>query len=261
MTSYRRLTFQLTPLLDLLLIVIFAQYLDIRTSVRRETVRLESERIAATADLLKALDQLAVLREQLQRADAAVRQSDSLQQEVRQLRVERDRVGSLVRELFGAKDPEVAARLRPGTADAPGLSTADIARIRQRFQALGQAKTDEVIDHLVTFEEMRKRCDVWELYLQDNGVCVLTFGDKRLEFRGETRAQFANRLYEAYKTLPQPKSLVIVLMSYGDARFGDRQAAFDALPDALERMRNDTAGRTRFEYAILGYRVTPSAAR
>lgn len=261
MTSYRRLTFQLTPLLDLLLIVIFAQYLDIRTNVNRETVRLESELSTTATDLQQTHAQLAVLTEQLQRADAAVRQSDSLQQEVRQLRVERDRVGVLVRELFGAKDPDVAARLRPGTADAPGLSTADIARIRQRFQSLGQAKTDEVIDHLVTFEEMRKRCDVWELYLQANGVCVLTFGDKRLEFRGETRAQFADRLYEAYKTLPQPKSLVIVLMSYGDARFGDRQAAFDALPDALERMRNDTAGRTRFEYAILGYRVTPNAAR
>lgn len=261
MTAYRRLTFQLTPLLDLLLIVIFAQYLDIRTNVDRETVRLEGELSTTAAELQQTHAQLAVLTERLQRADAAVRQSDSFQQEVRQLRVERDRIGALVRELFDATDPQVAARLRPGTADAPGLSTADIARIRQRFQALGQAKTDEVIDHLVTFEEMRKRCDVWEVYLQDNGLCVLTFGDKRLEFRGETRAQFADRLYEAYKALPQPKSLVIVLMSYGDARFGDRQAAFDAIPDALERMRNDTAGRTRFEYAILGYRVTSGPSR
>lgn len=248
MINYRRLSFQLTPLLDLMLIVMFAQFLDLRTAAHQEVARAETER-------QRSIDQVAVLKERLDRSASATQQSERLDQELRQLRLERDRVGALVRELFAAPDQEVSPRLRPGTSDAPGLSAAEILKIRQRFQALGTARTDEAIGHLVTFEEMRKRCDVWELFLDESGVCVLTFGDRRIEFRGETRAQFADRLYEAYKSLPQSKSLVIVLMSYGDARYGDRQAAFDALPDALERMRNDTSGRTRFEYAILGYRL------
>ena len=58
MTS-RRLTFQLTPLLDLLLIVIFAQFLDVRdTTTERE--QLTSTQVAtADQELAATQDQLA----------------------------------------------------------------------------------------------------------------------------------------------------------------------------------------------------------
>ena len=46
------------------------------------------------------------------------------------------------------------------------------------------------------------------------------------------------------------------MVSYGDAQFGIRKAALDGVPAALERIRSDLGNRSRFEYAVLGFRPT-----
>jgi hypothetical protein len=60
-------------------------------------------------------------------------------------------------------------------------------------------------------------------------------------------------MFERYRTLPQPKSLVIVVLSYGNVRAAAYEAALTGLPTVIEKMQADAAGRTRFEYAVLGY--------
>ena len=105
---------------------------------------------------------------------------------------------------------------------------------------------------------MRKRCDIWEIYINDTGMAVFSGSGQTHTFRAETAQEFAAEIYERYKTLPQPKSLVIMLLSYGDVKASIYEAAIDGLPVVAERMRTDQSGRSRFEYAVLGFNPTPA---
>lgn len=271
MFQVRRMTLQLTPLLDLLLIVIFAQYMDIRqTTLEEETqssrrfeqlqTELEEARQSqsrALADLTAAEDRMqdlagiAELRtaseQELEERLAA--SADELERAQEQKRL----VGELTAELFRIPNEQIEELL----AQPPMLSPAERAQLKEQFREMGSARGDELVKHLLTYEELRKRADIWEIYVAENGrVSFLTDRLSR-EFRADSPEGFASQLYEAYKSLPQPKGLVIILLSYGDARFGPRDAALRGLPLAAARMREDAAGRTRFEYAVLGFRVEP----
>uniref|UniRef100_A0A7C2K2E3 Uncharacterized protein n=1 Tax=Schlesneria paludicola TaxID=360056 RepID=A0A7C2K2E3_9PLAN len=258
MTRARKLTFQLTPLLDLLLIVIFAQYLDVRSTARRETIELEASRTLISAQLDEALRQLIALREKLAQMEQRVEVAETRSVEADRFLAQRDLIGELVTELFRLPEGTLAPLLQSRTASGPGPSASDLAQLQSRLKALGGGQSDRVVDHLLTFGEMRKRMDVWELYLQDNGSVVLTVGDKRLTFRAESADAFATRLFEAYKTLPEPKSLVLLLVSYGDAKFQSLKAMLDGLPQALDRIRTDAGDRSRLDYAVLGFRPKKS---
>ena len=50
MTRVRRMTLQLTPLLDLLLIVIFAQYMEVRIVAKQESDRVAHERESSAVE-------------------------------------------------------------------------------------------------------------------------------------------------------------------------------------------------------------------
>jgi len=255
MIPARRLTFQLTPLLDLFLIVIFAQYLDVETTTRRETVALSTTRDLLSAQLDQALSQIISLRERMQELQSEVDLSANHSQEAERYRVQRDLVGELVGELFRIPQPQLEQLLQQRVAAGPGPSANDVTQLKQRLQALSGNSPDKVIEHLLTFGEMRKRIDLWELYLADNGALHLTVGDKRFELRGDSPEDIATRLFEAYKTLPESKGMVLLLFSYGDAQFKRLKGTLDALPLAIERIRLDAGGRSRFEYAVQGYRA------
>ncbi|MDA0282836.1 MAG: hypothetical protein O3B86_05730, partial [Planctomycetota bacterium] len=126
------------------------------------------------------------------------------------------------------------------------------------FRSFSEQKPGESVRHLLTFEEMRKRCDIWEIYINDTGMAVFSGSGQTHTFRAETAQEFAAEIYERYKTLPQPKSLVIMLLSYGDVKASIYEAAIDGLPVVAERMRTDQSGRSRFEYAVLGFNPTPA---
>jgi hypothetical protein len=254
MTRTRKLSFQLTPLLDLLLIVIFAQYLDVRSTAHRETIQLEASRDLISAQLDEALRQLIALREKLAQMEQQVHLAEVRSVDADRFRAQRDLIGELVTELFRLPEGSLAPLVQSRSTSGPGPTAADLSLLETRLKALTGGQSERVVDHLLTFGEMRKRMDVWELYLQDNGSVVLSVGDKRLTFRAESADVFAARLFEAYKTLPEPKSLVLLLVSYGDAKFQQLKATLDGLPLALDRIRTDAGGRSRLDYAVLGFR-------
>lgn len=257
MIPARRLTFQLTPLLDLLLIVIFAQYLDIETTTRKETVALATTRDLLSAQLDAALSQLIELRQRMQELQAEVDLSSNRAQEADRYRIQRDLVGELVGEMFRIPESQLNQLLQQRLAAGPGPTANDVAQLKQRLQALSGNSPERVIEHLLTFGEMRKRIDLWELYLTDKGVLQLTVGDKRFDLRGETADEIATRLFEAHKSLPESKGMVLILFSYGDAQFKRLKGTLDALPQAIERIRLDVGGRSRVEYAVQGFRPLP----
>ena len=133
------------------------------------------------------------------------------------------------------------------------MSPKELDRIRGQFREFAKTTRSEAIKHILTFQEIRKRCDVWEVHIAKNGKVSFITDEGRFDFRADDPDTFQMSVYNRYKSLAQPKSLVIVLLTHENAAWEHRQAALRGLPLATARMREDTAGRTRFEYTNLGF--------
>ena len=149
---------------------------------------------------------------------------------------------------------------------------ADAAAVERRIAELKAEKGFEVLRFLVGYEELLKRAEVWTLHVRRGGFVALSTGAGpgggrvellRLEARGQAaRAdEFVRKLFAAYKTLPQPKGLVILLVSFDRAATaGVYQPVLDGLGEAVRRLELDQAGRTQFEFAVLGAAPEPAAS-
>lgn len=221
-----RLVFQLTSLLDLLLIVMFAQYLEMRVQEEELRSTMAAERQSLEQELWRRSTEATLSRQEM------------------------DRMMSAIESVF-QKDPQELLKLlgRPQT-EPPSVSDAagaggDLERLRTRL-----------VRHFQTHDEMRKRIDLWQLHLAADGIVRVDTGRglPNVEFRVTTAEQVAKDLFALSKTVDQPKSLVVMLLTWGDARFGDRQVMEQGLELAAERMQKDAGTRSRIERATLGYR-------
>lgn len=258
----RKLTFQLTPLLDLLLIVLFAQYMEASRTHQEQAVQNEyrlQEELSTERDLLKtkmeelAEDQSKLIAEgkRLSESKQKLQQDEKdLQRKLKDILNQQTRAGDTAAELFQLPDALVEQALKPLKKNR---SAEEIEEIRKAFRNLAKKRGTAVIRHLLTYEELRKRCDIWQLHIQENGEIHFFTGKELLKFRAETSQQFEQKLFNQYKKVPQPKGLVIILLSVGNIGEGIEKAALAGLPLATERMRSDSNGRTRFEFALLGY--------
>ncbi|WP_298859576.1 hypothetical protein [uncultured Gimesia sp.] len=282
MISRRRLTFQLTPLLDLLLIVIFAQFMDTQETTARIEQRAEQqvqqaeqkvEKLSQVRE--KALQKIVTLSERELQSQRKAMQAEKLaiesmkrmqvtqqiltkenrekSDQLERVQAQRDRVAELVQQLFQIPDQMLDPILKSKADPDTEKTKAELQRIKKQLQKLAGAKAEDVVKHLLTYDELTKRSDIWELYLTENGVFRLKIGDQTTDFRADSLESFVDRFYAIYKTVPQPKSLVIILFSYGDARASVRFAATQGLPVIAERLRTDSSGRTRYEYAVIGF--------
>lgn len=206
----RRLAFQLTPLLDLLLIVIFAQFMEVnQASQQNQEVFRRKEQ-----DLERQLWEL----------------------DQRTAAVSRDRERSLAL---------LSQILKRSAAD---LNDSELARLATQ----GVASTAR---HLEVFTELRKRADLWNLHLQDDGVCLLEIGETVTRFKATSAEIVAAELVKVATEIDQPRGLVVILCSHGNARFKDRLAVEDGVPIAATRIREIYGPTIRVEFGLLGYRV------
>lgn len=240
-TARRKITLQLIPLLDLMLIVIFAQYLAMREQAQHEEARAA-----------QAISEVEVVRTEL--AD----QRREVELIVEKALNERDLVGRLASELFNLPDETVAKLLKQRFRDDEPPSDEEIAAIQDEFRRLKGRRGQEVVKHLLTFSEIRKRCEVWELHVADSGLATLKTPAEQTEFRVTTSASFATKL-ATFRTRKEAKQLVLVLLTYSDVTAPVYEAALTGLPLAIERMQLESAGRTRFEYGVLGFEPRRSA--
>ncbi len=265
----RRITLQLTPLLDLLLIVIFAQYLEMSeqqaVANRRQQVTVSAvtdERDAAHAaaeasrnqlrQAGEALEELAArLQATQQDAEQLAGNRDDEAQRRRQTEAQLAAIGRVVKMLY--ESPAVRAAAEQLDTPAGQAQT-----VREKVDEFARRNPSAIIRHLLEYDEIRKRCDVWEVHLDESGVTQITSGDIQFAWRATSADEFASELYRWYKTIPQPKGLVLILVTYGDTPANWRAALLEGVPQAAVMMRDDARDRTRFEFATLGYR--PAAA-
>ena len=274
-----RLRFQLTPLLDLLLIVIFAQFLEGREADRARGERAE-EAISRTVEEIEAADAARAAALAAERARLAETR-ETLEERNAALIAERDRAVEVARQAVrAARDADAAtdrsasllADVLDVSADALRDVSADAEAVEHRVAALKERGQFEVLRFLVGYEELLKRAEVWTLHVRRGGFVALSTGAGpsggrvellRLEARGQAaRAdEFVRKLFAAYKTLPQPKGLVVLLVSFDRAATaGVYQPVLDGLGEAVRRLEADQGGRTQFEFAVLGAAPEPAAS-
>lgn len=268
----RRLTFQLTPLLDLLLIVLFAQFMEVRDTTENQeqtssaqVSSLESDRNSTAAKLAslqteyeRLSRELIAKSEELSEEEANSQRLSTerfaLEQELNQTAAEREAIASLYSKLFDLPDEIVKQLL---SQDDRRLTAEEIKKLQDQFKELAAKQPGESTRHLLTVDEMWKRCDVWNIYIRPSGLAVVKTGDKSHQFEASTPKEFEDELYDFYTKLPPQKSLVILLLSYGNIEAAVYEAAIDGLPKAAERMRSDAGGKSRFESAVLGFSPSP----
>lgn len=277
MIRSRRLSFQLAPLLDLMLIVFFLQYIQLR---EKETESVEAAE-ASVASQQEAVAELATLRDSDRRLSQelhtardelmnAQAERDAARLSAREVATDLDRsqtrqrqLAEMLTQVFHVPPEEVERLLASGGA-APALDPQTLDEVRRQFQHLGSGTPGDVVKHLVTYAQVLKRCDIWDLRLHaspreltlDDGSRTYRFSP-RLESEGPAAAldvaDFERRLFTLFKSLPQPKGLVIVLLTYdGAVRNNVVDPARGAIRNVLDRMRVDSDGRSQFEFADLG---------
>lgn len=227
----RRITFQLVSLFDLLIIIIFAQYFDLQAKVQEERVR---ESTAAREQSL-----------------ARVAAEERLQLEQRQF----DHLASLVGQLFDIDEPTLEELLTTRSTD-------EQTRIRQALARIRDSRGIEGLRQILTFAELEKRCDLWQLHVEEDGICHIRSGDMETRLRTDSADRFAAELHKFYRTLPESKSLVMVLLSWDDASRRSWETAEKGMDQTLSRLRIEEDRRIRFESAVLGYlpRLTSASA-
>lgn len=244
MTLSRRLTLQLTPLLDLLLIVMFAQYMEVQIVAKREAERISSERDATEEENEQ-------LRQRVAQVESEQRNSD------RDRLRDHEQIGQLIREVFRLPDDTVNKVVQPRAVGEAGLSPSEMAELKAQLHQLSNERGDRVVDHLLTFNEMRKQFDLWELYLNENGELIVSAGPHRPQVKSkaiETPEAFIDTMLAVRDKFPPTKQSVLILCRYGNCRLVNKIALTRGLPAISQRINADGNEPVRFEFAIFGYR-------
>lgn len=251
MSARRRLTFQLTPLLDLLLIVIFAQYMEVQQTAESAQGKLAQQQADLEAQYQQRNAELAQTYDDQQANLAAMRRRYS--EDYESILRQHQRAGSTLAEALNLPGTIMEQILRLNSSG----NTADAERLQaaaQQMKQLLQSRGAEMLRFVLRYDEMQKHVSVWEMYLRDNGQATFSDGDHRQLVSFETSEEFVSRSFEASKAFTEPKPLVIILLSHGDAHAGQRRRATDAMPLLVEQLRRD-AGNTRwFDFSLMGFR-------
>ncbi|TWU41310.1 hypothetical protein Q31b_27490 [Novipirellula aureliae] len=259
--------FQLTSLMDLLLIIVFAQYMDFKRIDNLTQIRSQ-EKIAETREeieneYLKIASELAQTRQRLINENEQLRTS---QMQAVVIAEEANRRHALLetwlRERFQI-DPNVMQ-----TELSPPESSDTLREAVATAASLQSIDSTELLRFYAGYDELLKRAEIWTLHISDRGDIELDAGNRpeqsqsfRLEARSqnERAEEFIRQLRAAYLQLPQPKGLVVILVSYSPrAIAGNFQPVLDGMPKAIEWLADDSSERTRFEYAVIGAITDPN---
>ncbi|MDB5386176.1 MAG: hypothetical protein JWM11_1822 [Planctomycetaceae bacterium] len=244
----RKITLQLIPLLDLLLIVIFAQFMEIRQTAEQLAQRTAVAEKASQQAKDQVATSIAAGQAELALQKEAFRQQQLQSEAQHQASLsEIERIGNLAAEVFRLPDTFIKKALDAKTAE-------ERAKLRKLLDNLPKGKTADVVHQMATLSELRRLTDVWEIYLDDHDVVRITIPASTAAIEFVSQADFERKFLEWYKALPPPKNLVVIQFSYGDASAGPIFWVREGISRSLERMRAFRNGQTLFESIDLGFR-------
>jgi hypothetical protein len=139
-----------------------------------------------------------------------------------------------------------------------GASPVDQQKLRVEFEDIKNTSPAGIIYHLRTTVELKKRADLWEVYIDDSNSVRLTLTGTVVAENIQVAEpdQLTNSLAEAARQRGEPKSLVIVLLSWSNADRRTRDAVRKAVDNLVTVMKAEWPGK-RIEVAPLGYTPVP----
>jgi len=265
----RRMTFQLTPLLDLLLIVIFAQFMEVQQKAEsaQSEVAAQKQQLVQQFEAGKAelVQQFESGKAELERQTADLQRKVALQSEG--LAQTRERYNEHYKSIL--QQHHQSGQALAATLNLPGTVMEEILRLRntgnptdatnlqnamERLKELMPQRGAEILEFMLRYDEMQKHVSVWELHIQDNGQALLSDGEQSQTVSFATPEEFVMRTFQASKSFSEPKPLVIILLTYGDTQAGQLSRAVNGMPPLVEQLRKD-AGNTRwFDFSLMGFR-------
>ena len=262
MQPKRRLALQLTPLLDLLLIVMFSQYIENRhrTVTAQEALTAREK----TLDTRQAEENASIeQRRQALEKDVEDRKASlaelgkTYDEKFRSIINQHHQIGSILAKSLNLPGNVMAEILKLRTSGSPD----DAERLQgatERLQKLMQARGEEIFRFMLQVDEMQKHVTIWEIHVQVNGQALITDSQQSFVTDFSSDADFVTRLFESSKSFSEPKTLVVVLLTWGDAQAVARRRATDAMPLLMEQLRRDSGGTRWYDFSIIGYRAQGS---
>jgi multidrug efflux pump subunit AcrA (membrane-fusion protein) len=243
--------------------------------VRPETERAIEELQSTRQQVAVLAAQVDTLHQQLTDAERATTLAqaaiDESQARRREERAELDRslerqrlLARLTSELFNIPESMLESVLQSTWTPQPGTDPPSMEQLEAEFRRLSAARPESMVRHLLTFEEIRKRCDIWELhYVAANRELVVRVRNEAyallVPLQGNAtggdvdQLRFERELHSLLTSLPQAKGLVIALLTYDDdATYLAVEPIEAGIANVLRRLRLENAGRTQIEFANLG---------
>ena len=254
----KRLSFQLTPLLDLLLIVIFAQYMEVRQNTQAAERDVKDQQQALEEKQQQLVTQFTTRKQELEQAYAdQIKGVDSLRSEYenkfQDILDQQQQAGTVLADALQLPGQlvEQLSRLRAveQSSDAAQLEAAS-TQLKKTMETRGT----EFIQFALRFNEMQKRVSVWEIHLEENGQATITDGEQSRSIRFESKSEFVSRVFEASKSFAAPRTLVLLFLSYGDTQAGYRRKATDSMPALVDHLRQDSGNLHWFDFSLMGFR-------
>ncbi|TWU42316.1 hypothetical protein [Novipirellula artificiosorum] len=253
--------FQLTSLLDLLLIIVFAQYMDVQRSKQVTQIQTQHQ-LASTRQRLEEEYQHQVSL--LNKTHEELMQQNQWLREAKQQAIAMAEAASL-RQQRSEGLLKNMLKLNADVLDealSPAESTETLDRAIETTEMLQSMDGTELLRFFAGYAELLKRAEIWTLHVSDRGDIELQSSSPNAPTQGfrleaatqiEREQEFLDRLRSVYSQLPQPKGLVVILVSYNPrATAGNFQPVLDGMPAAIEWLGTDSGGQTRFEYAVIG---------
>jgi hypothetical protein len=267
---------QLTSLVDLLFIVMFLQYMELQDAsaqqvaaesaraklaetARLDATRLKESALANTEDMNRRLQVLESenksLQDKLTEASKrlAVAQVEQ-QSEEKRAAADMRAIGAAVKDMIGIPPDAL-------TAAVGRASPQERQKLRQSFEELRDKSPGQLVRHLRETSELRKYSEVWEVHINSDNSVTLKIGPQTdqppQQVFVRSADEFANRVVAAAKEQGEPKSLVIICLTWADADLRTREQVLNGLKFAVTALKPEWGGTKRIELARLGYSEAP----
>lgn len=275
----RRVLMQLTPILDLMMTVMFVQAVLLKgvsdTAVKAETksrieAKQSSEQAAQWENTLqesreerKRLEEqnagLAKEREELlKKLESAEQQRQAMldskmaaEETAKKAAESMEKIAEIGKEFFNISE-ESAAQL------THNLNGAQAERIRQQIANTKEMSSSEAITHLIKLDELQKRCDFWELYITASDYLEFSVNEKKLGSLGINQSvdseHVVNKLVEWVQDMEEPKSLVLIVLARENVSLSTLKTVKEGLSRFKDHQNTQPHSKTRYEIADWGFR-------
>lgn len=243
----RRLALQLTPMLDLMLIVLFSQYLENRERSESQFQDLQREQAAVQQ---QAQEQQARMEQELQRINQIAATYD---QRYRSMLSQHQTAAEILRRNLNLPERALQQILELQSAER-GQDAERLEQAVGRLQTQLNSGGDDLFHFLMQVDEMQKRVTFWEVHISAAGSAVISNGQGQFMADFSSPEEFASRISMLSQKFSDPHNLVLVLLTWGDrASLRYRLAAQQGLPMLLEVLRRDAGGTRWFDSTVIGH--------